>query len=328
MPQVSIIIPVYHVENYLRQCIESVMNQTLKDIEIILIDNGASDIERVIIEEYEKSDNRIKVIHFEENQGYGKAVNTGIKSAAAPYVGIVESDDYIDAGMFETLYNLIDKYNADIAKSAYRAFTPEKTKERLTKLKIPTDKCFKLSEHPEFLSEHPSIWSCLYRKDFLLKNGIFFLEKQGTSWVDNPFQLESLYKASKIIFTDKIYYNYRDIRPNSSSTLKKALKVPYLSVMDMQNVIKKYNITDSGIIYNLALRIMSYIKITLDRADYSDIKEIKPLINELFEQTDESLKDNPRYKKLRRRFYRKPLAGYFIFKKLKDFMSGKNRNFC
>ena len=86
MPEVSVIVPVYNVEKYLRQCLDSIVRQSLKDIEIILIDNGAADAERKIIEDYQKNDTRIKVIRFEQNQGYGKAVNTGIKKACGKYI--------------------------------------------------------------------------------------------------------------------------------------------------------------------------------------------------------------------------------------------------
>lgn len=320
MPDISVIIPVYNVEKYLRQCLDSVVKQTLHDIEIIIINNGASAAENEIITEYKQADNRIKVINFEQNQGYGKAVNTGLKTASAPYISIVESDDYIDADMYENLYNLIKKYDADIIKSAYKAFTKNEIKIRLNNFNIPQDSCFKLTEYPVFISEHPSIWSCLYKKKFLTDNNIFFIERKGTSWVDNAFQLESLYKADKILYTNKAFYNYRDCRENSSSMLNKALKVPYQAVKDMQDVIDRYNITDSGILYNLALRVMSYIKITVDRADFADIKEITPMINEMFEQIEEDLRENERYKKLKKRFYNKPLELYFIFKKLKSIL--------
>lgn len=317
MPEVSVIVPVYNVEKYLRQCLDSIVRQSLKDIEIILIDNGAADAERKIIEDYQKNDTRIKVIRFEQNQGYGKAVNTGIKKACGKYISIVESDDFIDEDMLAVLYEKINSYKADIIKSAYIYFDEIRSAVCFNDLKILQDRTFTLKEFPVLISSHPSIWSCLYSRNFLMENEIFFIEKAGTSWVDNPFQLESLYKAEKILYTDKAFYHYRNCRENSSSTLNKALKVPYRCVKDMQNIIEKYNITDSGILYNLALRIMSYIKITIDRAEISDINEIQPLVNELFEQIDNTLKDNPKYKRLRRRFYKKPLKFYFAFRRLK-----------
>lgn len=320
MPDVSVIIPVYNVEKYLRQCIDSVVKQTLHDIEIIIINNGASAAENEIITEYKQADDRIKVINFEQNQGYGKAVNTGIKTASASYISIVESDDYIDTDMYENLYYLIQKYDADIIKSAYYYFNENYSIKCFDNLNIPRDKVIRLLNCPVLISEHPSIWSCLYKRKFLTDNNIFFIERKGTSWVDNAFQLESLYKADKILYTNKAFYHYRDCRENSSSMINKALNVPYQAVNDMQNIIDKYNITDSGILYNLALRIMSYIKITVDRADFTDIKEITPMINEMFEQIEEDLRENERYKKLKKRFYNKPLELYFIFKKLKSIL--------
>ena len=96
MPKVSVIIPVYNVEKYLRQCLDSVINQTLKDIEIICVDDGSTDNCPNILDEYAAKDARIKIIH-KKNEGYGKAMNVGISHASGEYIGIVEPDDYIDS---------------------------------------------------------------------------------------------------------------------------------------------------------------------------------------------------------------------------------------
>ena len=103
MPKVSIVIPTYNVEQYLKECLDSVINQTLKDIEIICVDDGSTDNSGKILDEYAAKDSRIKVIH-KENGGYGKAMNVGIDNATGEYIGIVEPDDYIEFDMYETLY--------------------------------------------------------------------------------------------------------------------------------------------------------------------------------------------------------------------------------
>ena len=102
MPKISVIIPVYNVEKYLRECLDSVINQTLADIEIILVDDGSPDNCPQICDEYALKDNRIKVIH-KENGGYGSAMNVGLEKATGEYIGIVEPDDYIDSKMYEDL---------------------------------------------------------------------------------------------------------------------------------------------------------------------------------------------------------------------------------
>ena len=118
MPKVSVIIPVYNVEKYLRECLDSVINQTLQDIEIILIDDGGKDNCPRIIDEYAKKDSRIVAIH-KENGGYGQTCNVGLERAHGEYISIVEPDDYIDKNMYEDLYKLAKKNDTDIVKSDF-----------------------------------------------------------------------------------------------------------------------------------------------------------------------------------------------------------------
>ena len=113
MAKVSVIIPVYNVENYIRQCLDSVINQTLKDIEIICIDDGSTDDSGVILDEYASKDSRIKVIH-NSNQGAGPSRNLGIQMSCGKYLSILDSDDIFDLKMLELLFNKAELTNADI----------------------------------------------------------------------------------------------------------------------------------------------------------------------------------------------------------------------
>ncbi|MBQ7976629.1 MAG: glycosyltransferase family 2 protein [Clostridia bacterium] len=115
-PSLSIVVPVYNTEKYLRRCMDSIMNQTLKDIEIIIVDDGSKEGCAVLCDEISKTDSRIKVVH-KENGGLGFARNSGIEEATGEYIGFVDSDDYIEPIMCETLYNAAKKYNADLAIS-------------------------------------------------------------------------------------------------------------------------------------------------------------------------------------------------------------------
>ena len=115
-PSLSIVVPVYNTEKYLRRCMDSIMNQTLKDIEIIIVDDGSKEACAVLCDEISKTDSRIKVVH-KENGGLGFARNTGLEEASGEYIGFVDSDDYIEPLMCETLYNAAKKYNADLAIS-------------------------------------------------------------------------------------------------------------------------------------------------------------------------------------------------------------------
>ncbi len=114
MEKISVIVPVYNVENYLKKCIDSILNQTLEDIEIILVNDGSTDSCKEICDEYARKDNRIKVIH-KPNEGLSMARNAGIREARGQYIGFVDSDDYIAWDMYEMLYQNIITYNADIS---------------------------------------------------------------------------------------------------------------------------------------------------------------------------------------------------------------------
>jgi len=115
---ISVIIPVYNTEKYLKRCIESIINQTYENIQIILIDDGSTDGSGAICDEFSENNHRIVVCHT-ENKGQGAARNYGIKVAAGKYIGFVDSDDYIEKDMYEVLYNNLIRYNADISTCGY-----------------------------------------------------------------------------------------------------------------------------------------------------------------------------------------------------------------
>ncbi len=118
MCKVSILVPVYNVEKYLRQCMDSLVNQTLKDIEIICIDDGSTDSSPVILDEYAEKDVRVRVIH-KSNAGYGHSMNIGLRMARGEFIGIVESDDFADLEMFERLYIIAVEKNVEFVRSNF-----------------------------------------------------------------------------------------------------------------------------------------------------------------------------------------------------------------
>ena len=136
--KVSVIVPVYNVENYLKQAISSVINQTLKEIEIICVNDGSTDSSKAILDEYQKSDDRIIVVN-KSNKGYGAACNTGLKLARGKYVAILEPDDFIDAEMYENLYSLAQSCDADMVKSAFYEFSDGIGSVSYTHLTLPTN---------------------------------------------------------------------------------------------------------------------------------------------------------------------------------------------
>ena len=121
MPKVSIVVPIYNVERYLRKCLDSIRNQTLKDIEIICVDDGSTDSSGIILDEYARQDSRFCIVH-KKNEGYGKAMNVGIGLATAPYVGVVESDDWIEPDMYENMLTLMEMQKVDALKTDFYRF--------------------------------------------------------------------------------------------------------------------------------------------------------------------------------------------------------------
>ena len=117
-PQVSIVVPVYNVEKYLPECLDSILTQTLKNIEVIVIDDGSPDNCGAIIDEYSKRDPRVIPIH-QKNSGYSVSVNKGIELAKGEYIGIIESDDWIEPNMYEILYKNAKHYKTDGTKGGF-----------------------------------------------------------------------------------------------------------------------------------------------------------------------------------------------------------------
>lgn len=282
-PKISVIVPIYGVERYLRECLDSILTQTLKDIEIICIDDGSKDACPEIIDEYAKKDARIKVIH-KENGGYGQTCNVGLSKATGEYIAIVEPDDYIEPNMYEDLYSIALKYNSDIVKSAFYNNFQAKEKTKLSKVKwedfIPIDKSFTIKEYPFFLYYHPSVWSCIYKKEFLTKHNIKFVEASGAGWADNPFQVQTMYLAEKINYTSKAYYYWRILDKYESDALKD-YTIPFKRSEEIHQWLKQNNIKDKNVLLQLARRELWYINIVLGMKDISDFEDCKKKIKKL-----------------------------------------------
>lgn len=222
--KVSIIMPIYNVEKYLKKCFDSVIDSTLKDIEIIAVDDGAKDSSGRIIDEYALKDSRIIPIH-KENGGYGSAVNTGLNIAKGEFITILETDDWVAQDMYEQLYNMAKKYNCDCMKGNFY-YCPKENENNphLIPRSLPLEKPFILKEHPEILLLAPSIWSAIYKREFIEENNIRCIE-QTTPYEDLPFACEVYSKAKSIVLTDKCFYYYRCEPTQGSSTMRKDRKL-------------------------------------------------------------------------------------------------------
>lgn len=224
MAKISVVVPVYNVEKYLKECIDSIINQTLEDIEIICVNDGSTDSSLEILNDYAKKDSRIIVIN-KSNSGYGHTMNMGLNAATGEYVGIIESDDFADKNMFEDLYKLAKEYDADIVKGDWYNYW-SKNKFARKNNRISSAKALKLTNSKQdksLLRINPSVWSAIYKKEFLNKYNIRFLETPGASYQDLAFSFKIFALAEKVILTDKAYLYYR--QDNMNSSVKSKTKV-------------------------------------------------------------------------------------------------------
>lgn len=289
-PLISIIVPIYNVERFLRQCLESISDQTLTDIEVICIDDGSTDGSPAIVDEIASCDQRFNIVH-KQNGGYGIGINTGLARAHGTYIGIVESDDFIDPDMFRILYEAAQKHCfPDIVKAAYwRVCNPDTPDEK----RVPAfyyhhvqhvDTPFTLDQEAEFLFHHPSIWTAIYKRSFLDEFGIRMKEVPGAGWVDNPFLIETLVQARSIVYVDRPLYYYREFNAGSSSNVKDP-SVIIDRWLDMDDIIKRLHISSQRILEGHYNRGCAYIEMLNQDFDVTK-SPIKEGLGKMMERID------------------------------------------
>lgn len=231
MKKVSVIIPVYNVENYLRKCLDSLVNQTLKDLEIIVVNDGTTDNSQEIIDEYVKKYPKKVVSIIQENGGQGTARNTGLLHAKGEYIGYVDSDDYVEENMYEELYKKAKEEDSDIVicgnnvvKENYELFSKE-----------DVDK--------EFLLGKMAVWNKIYKKNIIVDNKIQFRSKVW--YEDLDFTMKVYFSSKKISYVDKPLYNYllREGSTMNNNNIKRNLELieAFDSLIDYCKDKKIYN---------------------------------------------------------------------------------------
>lgn len=210
-PKISIIVPVYNVEQYLSQCLDSIVCQTLHDIEIITIDDGSTDGSLEILQKYASKDKRIKLVS-KKNEGYGQTLNRGLDLASGKYVGIVESDDWIDLDAFENLYDIAEQNDCQVVKSDWYFYYKNLERHNIKANLLPPNDLNHIinpKEKSDIFYVMPSIWSAIYRRDFLNKNKIRFLCTPGASYQDTSFNFKVWATADSVYLTSEAYLHYR-----------------------------------------------------------------------------------------------------------------------
>lgn len=220
IPKVSIIVPCYGVEKYLDRCMESLVNQTLKDIEIILVDDKSPDRVPDMCDAWCNKDSRIKVIHKPINEGLGFARNTGLEIATGEYVAFVDSDDFVELDMFEQLYNEAKKSEADVVYSNFFIEDAKGNWHNSYEVNVRSEwnddnvKDFMLDMVacvPRVAMERRfqmSVWHSIYRRLIIEENIIRFYSERKILSEDLPFQIDFLKVAKKVVYIPDAFYRY------------------------------------------------------------------------------------------------------------------------
>ncbi|MGG4040961.1 glycosyltransferase [Bacillus smithii] len=288
-PVVSIIVPLYNAEKVMKKCIESILSQSLYQIEVILIDDGSTDNTRKIAEEYKKKDKRIKVIH-QNNKGVSSARNVGLENANGDFIGFVDADDWIDKDMYLEMYNSAIKSNADITMCGYYS----ENKYYGTKQLIETPLNNGVYEKDDIISNiiipmigtvekskiawnyrvMGSVWRNIFRKDLLTNNKIVF-NKEISYCEDLLFCIESMSKCNRLAIVNKPFYHYQTFQYSLSRSYRKNM---------LDDLITVDEIIKDSLEYDIDQKIFKYRTIVIAR---------KAIINEC-------VQDNPAtlYRKL------------------------------
>lgn len=218
MTDISVIVPVYNVELYLEECLDSLIAQTYRNMEFICINDGSTDSSLAILREYEKRDDRIRMLD-KPNEGYGMTMNRGLQMAESEWIGIVESDDFVKDTMFEKLYGAAAGSDLDLVKCNFYKYKVKEGKnidysKEYPKELFGRDIC--PLEHPEIFDAHNSVWAGLYRRSFLEENHIRFSETPGASYQDISFNFKVLSSVRKMKLIEDALLYYRTDNLQSS----------------------------------------------------------------------------------------------------------------
>ena len=246
-PLVSVIIPVYNNEMYLKQCLDSLINQTLRNIEIICVNDGSTDTSMNILKEYSLRDSRIILIN-QKNQGQSAARNAGINAAKGEYIGFLDSDDWTESTMFEKLYNNAKQFDSDIAMCSITMFDestenynshdsymtldlfPSSFENRVFRPQETFDFIFRICVTP---------WNKIYKTKFLKRNNVKFVE--GLNFEDTVFCVETLLNADRlsIIKQPLVFYRKNSITSYSHSSKHDEKKLDFFKIFKLEEKIIK-----------------------------------------------------------------------------------------
>ena len=276
--KVSIIIPVYNVEAYLRKCLDSVVGQTYGNLEIIIVDDGATDDSYAICREYADRDSRIVLIH-QENGGLSAARNTGIEHISGDYVLFVDSDDWIDVDMVRSLVNLATERNADVVSCGVMRTSDDNARADNSRINI---KEYSARDYVYLMTRPAGVfcyaWSRLIRRELVPDNAF----PVGKVFEDVMSMPEIIYNANKVVVTSAkyCYYRYRRTGISHGTFTYKAMHEMdgYITVVDFAEALHDWKIARNGILFFLTKYHYYYFKVRihgLDREWYRNTYKAK-----------------------------------------------------
>ena len=216
MAMVSVLVPVYNVAPYLPACMDSILNQTLADIEVLCGDGGSTDGSLDILREYERRDSRVCVIS-QKGSGYGQSMNNCLRMATGEYIGIVESDDLISRTMYQSLLRAAHRFDTDIVLSDFYLYWKDRKKiVGILQCDREYGKVIDPHGQHEIFRAVIATWSGIYRRDFLLRNNIWYSETPGGAFQDVGFWCKALCFARSVVAVHQPFYMWRQDNPKSS----------------------------------------------------------------------------------------------------------------
>lgn len=297
--KVSIIVPVYNTEKYLRRCLDSLVNQTIEDIEIIVINDCSPDNSKEILKEYEKKyKDKIKVFHNKTNKGIGYNRNYAIKKATGEYIGFVDSDDWVNETMYDKLYKKAKEDSLDLVLcNFHKMLEKENDLEEIASSEISYFKNTNLKQTPNLLLDvELAPWNKLYKKE-LIKEIAF---PENLKYEDTIFVLKAMARSKKIGMVDE-KLNYYLVRSKSETTVmnKKVYDILKVSKM-MIDELKSHDYYNDVKDYVEAMTIRNLFRYTLQQRYQKDKKIANEFIDDVFTFLNEefpSWKQNKIWKK-------------------------------
>ena len=326
MVKFSVIVPVYNVEKYLSTCLDSLINQTLKDIEIICINDGSQDGSLDILKDYAQKDKRIKIIN-QKNQGVSSARNNGIAAVQGQYLAFLDGDDFFETTLLEKTYNEISRKKADVLIFGTYEVNSEGHKNIRWDMPLLKDFAagkFNIAQMDLFIHLLHSLWDKIYRTDFIKKNKILFPIDIKVA-EDNIFVLETYLKHATYAFLPECLYNYRVRRADSATTNNKDCIINQISAfkcLEQKHIYQSQDMQTKRIVINQFLDGCIWLinqSVKINKRHY--LAQIKKFIRYLEnEYSKNEIKKMPNYGKLRKLFKEKNslLENIFSLKNSKD----------